>query len=180
MNCPRKRAICDALAQFVRQRPGLEPRNYISHGNDAAGRRAYFAEQRAIGKDKQHAELLLLAVKGDDAITADMLIAAAQSAYSGRLSIREVDDPGMGPLDPARIVINYTVAGYWSVEYRRAACAVLASALWDHAREHGMPAPDAVDPGSDARLHGGVSAGTWLRDHFRREFGSAIQRRWFN
>jgi hypothetical protein len=137
----RKEAICNALAAFIRQRPGLEFGNYGSLTS-------YRAEQRRIARDKQDAETLLAYVRGCVGITADALIEASRGAYSGRLSI--VVDAGPGVTLTAYadnalgrpIRINYCTGQYFPTEYRRAVCAVLASAIWAHVRDKCMPAPE--------------------------------------
>jgi hypothetical protein len=123
----RKAAIVSALETFIRSRPGLEYANYGCLS-------AYRSEARSITRDKRDAETLLDAVRYQDTITADCLIAAARGAYSGRLSIVERED--------GEVAINYCTGQYYPTEYRRAACAVLASALWA-ARRDRMPAPSA-------------------------------------
>lgn len=179
---PRKQAICDALARFIRQRPGLEFGNY----GDV---KAYRSELRSITKDRHHAETLLRAVMSHDSITADDLIRAAHDAYSGRLTITTDDDEQLqrhvtnGDHFAARI--DYVTGQYFPTEYRRAVCAVLASALWYWTRGHAMPEPTNTD-GDGNRLYPDhvnrsvVSAGDWLRAHFRREFGRGIASRWFS
>jgi hypothetical protein len=204
---PRKQAICDALARWVKQRPGLEFGNY----GDIA---AYRSEQRSIARDKREAETLLAAVRWRDGITADMLKKAAESAFSGRLSIKCVTVwPGKDATP--RYNIDYCTGQYWPTEYRRAVCAVLASALWEYTRVHAMPAPigyraeswpdlqgrtygllrgTRVEAESDWAERGGSewghvnkvydtrgnSAGDWLRAHFRKEFGRGLASRWFS
>jgi hypothetical protein len=135
--------IIEALRKWVAQRPGLEFANY----GDAA---AYRAEARSITRDLREAEVLLDAVAWrTSSIDADALKAALCSAYSGRLS-----------WDGERL--DYCTGQYWPTEYRRAVCAVLASALWHATRE--------TRPNYDGHA---------LRAHFVREFGSAMARRWF-
>jgi hypothetical protein len=179
---PRKQAICDALSRFIRQRPGLEFGNY----GDV---KAYRSELRSITKDRHHAETLLRAVMAHDSITADDLIRAAQSAYSGRLTIvPPLENYAHGPCTGSSSPywrIEYVTGQYFPTEYRRAVCAVLASALWYWTREHAMPEPTNTD-GDGNRLYPDhvnrsvVSAGDWLRAHFRREFGKGIASRWFS
>ena len=41
-----RQAILGALSTWIRQRPGLDYRNYSSGWNDVEGRRAYFRELR--------------------------------------------------------------------------------------------------------------------------------------
>lgn len=197
----RKEAICNALAAFIRQRPGLDPRNYISHGADDAGRRAYFSEQRAIARDKRDAETLLLAVRHNDGISADYILEAARSAYSGRLTLTLETRERMPaatsaggnyadrPYTETLCKIDYCTGQYFPTEYRRAVAAVCASALWSWQREH-MPSRAKLVIGDESKTHtrqegyelGGkiVSAGDWLRRKFRQDFGSAIQKRWFD
>ena len=116
----RREQILSALDDFIRQRPGLEAGNY----GDA---QSYNAEVRSIGKDRKDAFELLAAVGWRDSITADKLLEAAKSAYSGRLSI-SFDDQG-------RCVLDYCTGQYFPTEYRRAVCAVLSSALWSYYRD---------------------------------------------
>lgn len=198
-----KTQILEGLRAWINQRPGLEFGNYGDWS-------AYRSELRQITKDRQHALELLRAVSMRDSITADKLLAAFPRAYSGRLEISEVYAVGgvtkhtYSTLDEAKAVaekirqrtsaivsiesrarLEYCTGQYWPTEYRKAACAVLASALWDQARED-MPKPD----GKISRTHGpfttehdnisGKTPGDWLRDHFRKEFGRSIQKRWFD
>lgn len=200
-----KTSICDALATFIRQRPGLEYGNY----GDVT---SYRAECRSIARDKRDAETLLAAVRWRDSITGADLIEAARGAFSGRLTITAKHGHAIG----WTVSINYCTGQYWPTEYRRAAAAVLASALWNWQRES-MPAPvwfqvrtesawngnawtdrpleaftSRVAADAYAKANGGrivelydcgadfKPAGDWLRRKFRAEFGSALQRRYFN
>ncbi len=167
-----KRAmILTAIRNFINSRPGLEFANY----GDVT---SYRAEQRSIARAKRDALTLLSAVTWREGIDAEALMRAARSAFSGRLSITERED--------GRIALEYCAGQYYPTEYRNAACAVLASALWDYARDS-MPTPTYVQHGSaddrpmrtEAR-YDGMSAGDWLRRYFRREFGATMQRRWFD
>jgi len=164
-----KQQILEALSKWIKQRPGLE---FCNYGAIAP----YRAELRQITKDKRDAGALLSAVAIHDSITAKDLIAAFPRAYSGRLTIKE---------EAGRVRFDYCTGQYWPTEYRKAAAAVLASALWDWQRGN-MPKPD----GKITRTHGpfstehdnvdGMTPGDWLRRAFRREFGRSIQQRWFN
>lgn len=166
----RKQSIINGLQAWIKQRPGLEYGNYGTLTS-------YCAEQRDITKDLQDARVLLRAVIWRDGITADDLLTAAKHAYSGRLSITETA--------PGRFVIDYCTGQYWPTEYRKAVCAVLASALWTYQRES-MPKP----AGTITRTRDGITTehdsingktpGDWLRDHFKQEFGRSIANRWFN
>lgn len=83
-----KTALIDTLNRWIHQRPGLEPRNYISGWNDTDGRRAYRAEVRSITKDLHQARALLQFVAGRDSITAEQILDACRHSFSGRLSIK--------------------------------------------------------------------------------------------
>ena len=148
--------ILEKLDAFVRQRSGMDYRNY----GDAA---SYRSEQRSITRDLHDYRALRSAVQWRESIDAAALKEAFR-AFSGRLT-----------WDGKRL--DYCIGQYFPTEYRKAACAVLASALWDYTREHAMPlAPD----GRAADRPGGLSPGGWLRRHFRREFGRGIATRWFS
>jgi hypothetical protein len=120
--------IIAMLRKFARQRPGLEFGNYGDW-------KAYRAEMRSITRDLQHAQTLLRRVELSS-MPADTLRAAFR-AYSGRLTLSK-DESG-------RQVLSYCTGQYWPTEYRRAVCAVAASALWDWWRDHAMPAAHAFE-----------------------------------
>lgn len=169
----KRAVILTALRNFINSRPGLEFANY----GDVT---SYRAEQRSIARAKRDALTLLSAVTWREGIDADALMRAARAAFSGRLSIMESED--------GRIALEYCAGQYYPTEYRNAACAVLASALWDYARDN-MPEPGAQRPSKyggmdalypDERGNPTLSAGDWLRRYFRREFGATMQRRWFD
>jgi hypothetical protein len=149
----RKQAIVTALRAFARQRPGLEFGNY----GDA---HSYRAELRTITRDLAHVNELLRAVEWSDSISAQDIIAGSRDAFCGRVTI-ETDG------DAARI--RYCTGQYFPVEYRKAVCAVLASALWARYRE-----------GISNDTINSKSPGDRIRAHFRREFGRAIASRYFN
>lgn len=185
-----KTSICDALAAFIRQRPGFD---FANHGDAAS----YRADSRRASLQKRDAETLLQAVRWRESISgADIL----EAAKGGRLTITA---------DPAGSVsIDYCTGQYFPTEFRAGVCRVLSSALWNWQREN-MPAPYAhrveypdgtketmqLHAAMDARQRGAyvsdlyhapgsplgsMSAGDWLRAKFRREFGSSLARRWFN
>jgi hypothetical protein len=211
---PRKEAILDALTRFMNQRSGIEFGNY----GDV---KIFRAEQRSIYTDLKHARVLLAAVKWRDGITWRGIVKAAKGAYSGRLTITATPNYRDDASSPFfELQIDYCTGQNFPTEYRRAVCAVLASALWEYTREHAMPAPGmyGVKKWGDNRtwyaletsrelvekdlasrdgdrfghiveayaLRGPceritwVSAGDWLRAHFRKEFGRAIAQRWFS
>lgn len=149
-NDTAKQKIIAALESWIKQRPRLDYGNYASSYNDTAGRAAYFAESRAIAQNLRHARALLRAVDNKTGITAEHLAAAFPRAFSGRLT-----------WDGAKL--HYCTGQYWPTEYRAAACAVLASALWRYwAADY--PAP----------------TGDQIRAVARRAFEPAIAKKWFN
>lgn len=165
-----KENLLQCLRAFISQRPGLEFCNY----GDVS---AYRSEMRSITKAKHHAETLLNAVAWRDSITADDIIAASKGAYSGRLTIERTDTGGFR--------IDYCTGQYFPTEYRNAACAVLASALWKYwagnmpeakVIQHGSA---SVRPMSTEYTYDGLRAGDWLRREARREFGRGIAQVWF-
>lgn len=147
----RKQDIMHALAAFVAQRPGLE---YANYGDP----KIYRAEMRSITRDRHDYDILAAAV-ACFSITADDLIKASRGAYSGRLTIKEEGD--------RRVTVSYCTGQYFPTEYRKAACAVLAQALWEYTRTAETAGGDSV-------------TGDQLREFFRREFGARLQRRWFD
>lgn len=171
-----KEHIITALHAWIAQRPGLD---YANYGEP----KSYNAEVRSITKDLREARTLLRAVELRDSITADDLLQAFPRAYSGRLSISETTNKK----GEKAARLDYCTGQYWPTEYRRAACAVLASVLWTHVREHCMPEAEYEQHGTaedhpmqTVALYDGLSAGDYIRRHFKREFGLGIQRRWFD
>ena len=192
-----KQAICDALRVRINQRPGLEPGKYIRHGMDTEGRKAYFSESRRIQRQRRDALTLLRAVELRDSISGDDLEAAFPRAFSGRLTCTvapyqysAADCPG-NPCStdcdhagaPWAAALDYCTGQYWPTEYRAAAAAVLASALWDWMRDKCMPKGTLhhnSETGETLERYNGLRAGDWLRRAFRREFGRTMQERYFD
>lgn len=165
-----KERILIALENFVSQRPGLEPGNYSDW-------RSYRSEAAGVTRDRHHFDRLCRYVAMHESITADML-RVAFCAFSGRLTLTETD---------GKTRLDYCTGQYFPTEYRKAACAVLASAIWDWTREHCMPAPSGVkltrSCGEFSAQHDnidGLTPGDWLRRHFRREFGAHLAGKYFN
>jgi hypothetical protein len=140
--------ILNALALWIGQRPGLDPRDYISDWRDKAGHTAYRHVARKITRDLNDARELLRYVKKRESITGAMLCDAFKRGFSGRLSWDGEN-------------LDYCTGQYWPTEYRAAACAVLAAAVWDYLRE-------------------GRETGDDIRRAARREFSRAIAKRWFD
>ena len=144
-----KEKILAALSAWIRQRPQLD---YANYGDPTA----YRSESRDITRDLHHARELLAYVGRRDSITADNLIDAARSAYSGRLTLNKT---------ATGYEIDYCTGQYWPTEYRRAACAVLSSAIWDRMRDD-LPAD------TDKKAE-------HIQRAARREFSRAVAQKWF-
>jgi hypothetical protein len=142
---PEKADILAALTGFASQRPGLE---YANYGNPIS----YRAESRAITRDLHHVYTLLRHVQLAHSITSADLKAAFR-AFSGRLTWNGQK-------------LDYCTGQYFPTEYRRAVCAVLASALWAYWRDN---APEGLN-----------KPGDYLRATARRELGRTLAERWFN
>jgi hypothetical protein len=149
-----KHALIEALHDWIKQRPGLEPTNYIRGWDDTAGRSAYRGESRSITKDLHDARYFLDYVAIRESISAERILDAARHSFSGRLSITP-DGDGFR--------VDYCTGQYWPTEYRKAAAAVLRGAIWNWLRE-GLQKTDDADT---------------IRKVARREFPANIARRWF-
>ena len=163
-----KAQIISALYAFAAQRGGIDPRDYGDW-------RAYRSESRSVTKDGKEARDLIRAVELSG-ITAEQILAACKSAFSGRLGIVAKQQNG-----ETWAAVSYCTGQYFPTEYRKAVCAVCASALWDYVRSECMPpcVPKAGPTGGFVDTYDGLSAGDWLRRHFRRTYGRAIASRWF-
>jgi len=156
-----KTQLLQALSKFIAQRSGIEYANY-------GERNAFMGDYRPILRAGRDARQLLRFVELRDSITAEMLMEATR-AYSGRLQFVEAGE---------NMRVDYTTGQYFPTEYRNAACAVLASAIWAWLRDN-MPvneicnAPQTHQPGI-------VNAGEYIRKAARRELGRGIASRWFN
>ena len=142
-----KTDILNSLKKFVNQRPGLDFANY---GDASLYRKDY---RRHCLQPKQDFEVLVRAVQWRDSIFAGDIREGFKRAFGGRLSLLGDE------------TLDYTPGQHGALEYRRAACAVLASVLWDYWRED---TPENMTP----------------REHItrtaRREFGRGIAGRYFD
>jgi hypothetical protein len=127
-----KTKLIDTLNQWINQRPGLDPRNYISDYRDTNGIKAYRDEARSITKDLHHARALIRYVQNRDSITTADIVEATRGK---RLHIQEAAEGYQ---------IDYTTGQYFPTEYRRAAASVLASAIWDRLRLDGAGTRDDI------------------------------------
>lgn len=155
----KREQILAALSAFARQRPGLEFGNY----GDV---KAYRSESRSITRDLHIAERLLAQVAWRTSID-EQALRDAFRAYSGRLTIEDRPD--------GAIAIDYCTGQCFPTEYRKAVCAVLASALWAYARDNAPIGAGFHEPHSNLQ-----NLGDYLRSNFRREFGASIANRFFN
>ena len=162
---PTKAQLIALMYAWIAQRPGLEFGNY----GDVS---AYRSEMRSITKDLHTARTLLRQVELSG-ISADELLDAFR-AFSGRLSVVPHGDG---------FALDYCTGQYWPTEYRRAACAVLASVLWAYKADYCMPEPVLMhnsETGETLKRYQDMRAGDWLRAKFRKEYGRGIQQTWFN
>ena len=108
---PLRDNIIELIARWIRQKPGLDPRNYIRDWRDAAGRAAYRSDSRSITTQLHHARAMLRYIELRQSITGADLAAAL--TVGGRLSYT----PERG--------LDYTTGQYWPMEFRAAACRVM-------------------------------------------------------
>ena len=143
-----KTDILEVLETFVNRRPGLEPANYC--GRPDLDRQDY---REGCLQPLHDFRKLLSAIEWRDSLTADDLRDSFRLAFGGRLSLH-----GDGSLE-------YTPGQYGAVEYRRAACGVLAYALHDYwLFDHPRIA---------------MTAREYIARKARNELGRGIARRWF-
>lgn len=133
----QKTQILEALRRWIAQRPGLDFGNY-------GDLRSYRTEMRGITRDYRDAMTLLRAVE-----MSSITGAALADTLRNRLT-----------WNGARL--DYVTGQYWPTEYRKAAAAALALALWRH---HAADYP--------------AGSGAEIRKAFVRMFGRGIASRWF-
>jgi len=137
-----------AVRSWISQKPGLEYGNYGCP-------KAYRAEYASIRRDMRTAEIML-SVVNDYAFSLED-IQSAMGAYSSRLSLEMKDGRIIG--------FDYVTGQYWPTEYRKAACAVMASLLWNAWRNE---------------YRDEKSVGDAIRKQARAVFGRTIANNWFN
>ena len=136
--------IIQALHAFIESRPGFDPVNY------ARAPEAYRADSRRALRHLHDARAMLKAIGWRDSIGADDIVRAKHY---------RIDFVPAGNV--ARV--DYTTGQYYPIEYRAAACATLASTLWDYFREK-CGAKTADEIRRMARMELGRSiAGRWFR-----------------
>lgn len=145
-------SLLNQLTAFANQRPQIEWADYCDH---------YYIGQDRAKVTRQLADYRVLSARVGQLIyggfiSEDRLREASNLAFSGRL---QFTDRG----------IQYCTGQHWSVEFRAAACAVLASVLWDFERERLSETVDDWRESADL-----------MRKNFRQQFGRGIASRWFN
>jgi hypothetical protein len=140
-----KSTIIAALYKWIAQRPGLEFGNYGDMSS-------YRSEMRSITRDLHHARAMINYAAWHDSITAEMILDAADNG--GRLTLTADGD---------KVTIDYVTGQYWSTEYRRAVCSLMATVIWAWLRSN----------------LGDGCTGDDIRKAARREMGASIARRWF-
>ena len=170
----RKAKILETLDGFVNSRPGLDPADYGCNVWEQMNRyfvwlenwRGYRREAASITRDRSNYYAIRKQISWRDSVSADAILKAAEHAFSGRLTITEDGD---------KVTIDYCVGQYFPTEYRKAACAVLASAWWSVTRE------DCPDFETDTKgSFVGSNPGEWMRDTAKRTFGLSLQRGYFH
>lgn len=120
-------------------------------------------ESAAISRDRNDYYAIRGQIAWRDSITADDIIAASEHAFSGRLSIEETDKGYR---------LNYCAGQYMPTEYRKAACAVLASAWWNTTREDCPIEYESNQTFED-------SPGGWMSKQAKQTFGRGLQSKYF-
>lgn len=163
----RKQKILDTLDGFVNQRPGLDPCDYGDW-------RGYRRESASITKDLHDYRTIRGNIGWRDSITADAILKASVHAFSGRLTINDISAHYDDGSTYWAYSISYCAGQYMPTEYRKAACAVLASAWWDTTRGD-CPKFETDDKGD----YTGSNPGEWMRTQARNNFGRGIQQGYF-
>jgi len=177
----RKQQLIETLDAFVNQRPGLDPRDYAD--GTMEGWRNYRRESASITRDMHDYYDVRNAIAWRDSITADDIIKASEHAFSGRLTITEEKRPTNDQKrNPWRYQQNdiktvfrlsYCAGQYMPTEYRKAACAVLASAWWSATREDCPIEYNENQSFED-------SPGGWMREQAKHTFRRRVQQGYMN
>jgi hypothetical protein len=136
-----KMKTLNILNKFVSQRPGLSFADYDSNYY-------YNQDYRGILQAKHDFERMSAHIS-NTSISDEDLIKSSSSAFSGRLSLTTDS-------------VEYCAGQYFPTEYRAAACAVLAYALWQYWRACGY------------------SSHKEIQNIARATFGRGIASRWFS
>lgn len=109
----------DMLRRFIAQRSGIDRRNYQRDYRDRDGYAAFSSDYRGILRDGRDARRMLEFIASRQGITAADILAAKSG--NGRLEFVRGDD--------GRYRLDYTAGQYFAVEYRDAACGLLAGII---------------------------------------------------
>jgi len=167
----RKQKLLETLDAFVNQRPGLDPRDY---GCDMEAWRCYRRESASITKDMHDYYAIRGQIAWRDYISADAIIKASEHAFSGRLTINDISAHYDDGSTYYAYSIDYCAGQYMPTEYRKAACAVLASAWWDITR---TDCPDFET--DDAGDFTGSNPGAWMQEQAKRTFAKGVRLGYF-
>lgn len=151
-----KDQLLDALRQFAAKRPN---RSFADYGD----RVIYNQYTREITRDLHHARELIRKVELSG-ITAEQIIKASRSAWSGRLTITPTE---------SGFDLDYCAGQYYPTEYRKAVCATLAAAFWNY---YSSDNPIKFEPDNEETLDQSVN---WMRTTCRREFSRSVYRGYF-
>ena len=150
-----KSELIDVFREWVNKRPGLDPRDYGA-GNGGDWRTYYNQDARMCTQQRSDA-LVFLNFFERSQMTAENVVDAFEHSFSGRLSLKYDEKRGWH--------LEYCTGQYYPTEYRNAAAAVLASAIWYYRRD---------DYKDCERI------GDEIRKSMIRTFGKSIAKRWFN
>jgi hypothetical protein len=196
-----KQTLISNLRKFARQRPGLEFGNYGDAKSYRAEMRAItrdLAHAETLLRAVQYDDSISVQDIIDasrSAFSGRLEIEACMHGQSGATTCGKCGhvwcdrcDPapsamchkcnGRGPSrhKPNGLRIDYCTGQYFPTEYRKAVCAVLASALWGN---RCRTAYEVLGPAAHETING-QSPGDRIRAHFQREFGRGIASRYFN
>lgn len=185
-------AVFIVLKAWIKQKPGLDPRNY---GYTREGERALRSELRSIAKDRKRALKALDEAKELTPAQPDLL-ADAFSAYSGRLQwmptsvgtlhlnlegselkFGEKTTIGHGTPCVTPSHLTYTTGQYWPTEYRKAAAAVLERyiASWRRWWSQEHPQTFTYRTIEDVRAANRMVGGHWFDADTMRFFKTRIE-----
>lgn len=177
--------VFDALEVWINQRPGLDPCNYYDSWRDAEGRRAYRAEVRTIGKQRQRAHAALRDARRSTTQDYGLLMEAFRTAHSGRLEWKTTPSEGerLDGISASQLglpKLEYCTGQYWPTEYRQAAASVLETynrllaRKWE--AEHPTPARTYTYHSiADVRRANAAAGNYWFNAATMRFFGTRIE-----
>lgn len=157
--------ILQALAVFVRSRPGFEPGNY-------ATRTDYQRDVARAYRQMKDAQEMLRAVQWRASLDGDALKRALSDAFSGRLTWKLANDGRSGMLD-------YCTGQYYPTEFRAAVCAVLSQALWTYFRDNVLEHIKKYPSYGRAAKEDKYDVRRFILTDAKRELSRGVFTRWF-